>query len=55
MSLSWRAPCCRYDSGGGGDASTPVELDALMHSIGSNRTRYEQQLAWKRTQVCEGG
>ncbi len=36
---------------GEGDASTPEELDALMHAIGTNKTRYEEMVAWKMRKV----
>lgn len=42
---------CRYDAKGGGDASTPEELDALMDAIGKDKQRYEAMLAWKHRQV----
>lgn len=40
-----------YDPKGKGNASTPEELDALLHSIGSNKTRYEEMVAWKSKKV----
>jgi hypothetical protein len=42
---------CRFDTSGAGDASTPEQLDALMHEIGSNKQRYEAMLAWKHRKV----
>lgn len=36
-----------YDPAGKGNASTPTELDALMHEIGSDKARYEAMVAWK--------
>lgn len=42
----------RYDQKGAGNASTPEQLDALMHEIGSDRARYEAMVAWKSRKVC---
>jgi hypothetical protein len=42
----------RYDrSGKTGHASTPEQLDAVMHEIGSDKQRYEAMLAWKTRKV----
>jgi hypothetical protein len=42
----------RYDaSGKSGHASTPEQLDAVMHDIGSDQARYEAMLAWKQRKV----
>jgi hypothetical protein len=43
--------CCRFDPAGGGDAATPEELDELMHTIGSDKRRYESMGAWKHRKV----
>lgn len=40
-----------FDPSGGGDASTPEELDALLHQIGSDRQRYESMTAWRYRKV----
>lgn len=40
-----------YDPQGGDDASSPEALDALLHSIGSNQTKYEEMVAWKARKV----
>lgn len=43
---------CSYDpSGRSGHASTPKELDAVMHAIGSSKELYESRMAWKHRQV----
>jgi hypothetical protein len=43
---------CSYDaSGKSGNASTPEQLDALLHEIGSDKARYEAMLAWKQRKV----
>lgn len=42
---------CRFDPAGNGNASTPEELDDVMHQIGSDKQRYESMLAWKHTPV----
>ena len=43
-----------YDPKGDGDASTPEELDNLMHEIGSDQKRYEAMLQWKYRKVGIG-
>ena len=40
--------------GPGGNATTPKELDALMHAIGSDKARYEAMVAWKFMPVGAG-
>lgn len=40
-----------YDPLGGGNVSTPEELDQLMHAIGSDQRRYEAMLQWKYRKV----
>lgn len=43
---------CSYNAAGqAGHASSPEELDAVMHEIGSSKERYEAMVAWKRRQV----
>lgn len=45
-----------YDPSGKGNASTPEELDQLMHDIGTDKERYEAMLQWKYRKVgcCQG-
>lgn len=43
---------CRYDpTGAAGNASTPEQLDTIMHAIGSDQQRYESMLTWKQRKV----
>jgi hypothetical protein len=42
----------RYDaSGKTGHASTPEQLAAVVHDIGSDKAKYEAMLAWKHRKV----
>lgn len=43
---------CRYDATGkSGHASSPEQLDAVMHEIGNDKKRYDAMLAWKTRKV----
>lgn len=50
--VSWVSSFCRFDFEGNGHASTPQELDDVMHAIGSDKQRYEAMLAWRYRKVC---
>lgn len=43
---------CSYDpQGNSGHASTPEQLDDIMHRIGSDKGQYEAMVAWKAQRV----